>query len=139
MSLQQTIYINDILHLHTVINNELWPRAPRENRKNMPRQLLQKTPASFLFCEKCLLTDIFTMLFSRALDVKQQLIIAIDLCCCSRATFHLDYITYARNMAPQFIKSVNEFGVFRNRVSCVVQNLSTICYHFKRISRVLRN
>ena len=53
VSLQQTIYINDILHLHTVINNELWPRAPRENRKNMPRQLLQKTPASFLFCEKC--------------------------------------------------------------------------------------
>lgn len=52
MSLQQTIYINDILHLHTVINNELWPRAPRENRKNMPRQLMQKTPASFLFCEK---------------------------------------------------------------------------------------
>lgn len=51
VSLQQTIYINDILHLHTVINNELWPRAPRENGKNMPRQLLQKTPASFLFCE----------------------------------------------------------------------------------------
>lgn len=52
VSLQQTIYINGTLHLHTVINNELWPRAPRENRKNMPRQLMQKTPASFLFCEK---------------------------------------------------------------------------------------